>query len=193
MAEDSAIGTPAESPLAPAILRGLGDRSYEKRKNAALEIEALIKTLEDNNETDRICSIIVLLGQDFATSTNAHHRKGGLIGLAATAIGLMSVGVIYLTPVFSKNPLRYFVVFSWGCSTFCAIRLSGLLGVKRTAAVLYLVNLISSSVLRSLMFVLPLLLQSCCRQLQLVPSGVYPICSCGSCLVVVFAAAVYIT
>lgn len=122
MAEDSAIGTPAESPLAPAILRGLGDRSYEKRKNAALEIEALIKTLEDNNETDRICSIIVLLGQDFATSTNAHHRKGGLIGLAATAIGLMSVGLVDATPFFSSIPLPYFVVFS-GCS---ALGLSGL-------------------------------------------------------------------
>ncbi len=93
MAEDSGMGTPAESPLAPAILRGLGDRSYDKRKNAALEIEALIKTLEDNNETDRICSIIVLLGQDFATSTNPNHRKGGLIGLAASSIGLMSVRV----------------------------------------------------------------------------------------------------
>jgi len=88
------MGTPAESALAPAILRGLGDRSYDKRKNAALEIEALIKTLEDNNETDRICSIIVLLGQDFATSTNPNHRKGGLIGLAASSIGLMSVRVV---------------------------------------------------------------------------------------------------
>lgn len=91
MADDPNVGTPAESPLAPAILRGLGDRSYDKRKNAALEIEALIKTLEDNNETDRICAIIVLLGQDFATSTNPNHRKGGLIGLAASSIGLMSV------------------------------------------------------------------------------------------------------
>lgn len=91
---DESLGTPAESPLAPAILRGLGDRSYDKRKNAALEIEALIKTLEDNNETDRICSIIVLLGQDFATSTNPNHRKGGLIGLAASSIGLMSVRAI---------------------------------------------------------------------------------------------------
>lgn len=91
MAEDSSTSTAAESPLAPAILRGLGDRSYDKRKNAALEIEALIKVLEDNNETDRICAVIALLGQDFATSNNANHRKGGLIGLAATAIGLMSV------------------------------------------------------------------------------------------------------
>ena len=122
MAEDSGIGTPAESPLAPAILRGLGDRSYEKRKNAALEIEALIKTLEDNNETDRICSIIVLLGQDFATSTNAHHRKGGLIGLAATAVGLMSVGAIDATPVFSRNSLVYPIwLFFLGLLTLFAL------------------------------------------------------------------------
>ena len=57
---------PAESPLPPAILRSLGDRSYDKRKNAALEIEALVKTLQQKSDTDRICSVIALLGQDFA-------------------------------------------------------------------------------------------------------------------------------
>jgi vacuole morphology and inheritance protein 14 len=88
--------SPAESPLPPAILRSLGDRSYDKRKNAALEIEALIKALEENNDTDRICSVIAMLGQDFATSTNANHRKGGLIGLAATSIGLMQDVHAYL-------------------------------------------------------------------------------------------------
>ncbi|CAM9431837.1 unnamed protein product [Chrysoparadoxa australica] len=80
--------TPAESPLAPTVLRGLGDRSYEKRKNAALEIEALVRELQNVRDTDRVCNIIALLGQDFTTSTNSNHRKGGLIGLAATAIGL---------------------------------------------------------------------------------------------------------
>ena len=82
--------------MPPAILRSLGDRSYDKRKNAALEIEALIKALQENNDTDRICSVIAMLGQDFATSTNANHRKGGLIGLAATSIGLMSDIRLYL-------------------------------------------------------------------------------------------------
>jgi hypothetical protein len=43
----------AESPLAPAILRGLGDRSYDKRKNAALEIEALVRSLSEARDTDR--------------------------------------------------------------------------------------------------------------------------------------------
>ena len=31
--------------LSPAILRGLGDRSYDKRKNAAMEVTTLIKNL----------------------------------------------------------------------------------------------------------------------------------------------------
>lgn len=93
MAEEAIIGAPAESPLAPAIQRGLGDRSYDKRKSSALEIESLIKDLYDDNDQDRICSIMALLGQDFCTSTNANHRKGGLIGLAAMAIGLSTVCV----------------------------------------------------------------------------------------------------
>ena len=62
MAEGTAT-SPAESPLPPAILRSLGDRSYDKRKNAALEIEALIKALQENSDTDRICSVIAMLGQ----------------------------------------------------------------------------------------------------------------------------------
>lgn len=40
-------GTPAESPLPPAILRGLGDRFYDKRKAAALDVTALIKSLQE--------------------------------------------------------------------------------------------------------------------------------------------------
>lgn len=96
MSTEPNVGTPAESPLAPVTLRGLCDRAYDKRKNAALEIEALVKTLEDNNEVDRICAIIALLGQDFTTSTHLNHRKGGLIGLAGVAIGLMTVGLVLL-------------------------------------------------------------------------------------------------
>jgi vacuole morphology and inheritance protein 14 len=68
----------------------LGDRSYDKRKAAALEITSLIKTLQDQNEYDKIINVIQLLSQDFTRSRNVHHRKGGLIGLAATAIGLGS-------------------------------------------------------------------------------------------------------
>jgi vacuole morphology and inheritance protein 14 len=71
------------------VQRSLGDRSNEKRKNAALEIEALIKTLQESNNLSVIRSVIALLSKDFCTSMNSNYRKGGLMGLAATAIGLM--------------------------------------------------------------------------------------------------------
>lgn len=78
-----------ESPLPPMVQRLLGDRSNEKRKNAALEIEALIKSLQEANNTTMIQSVIAVLSKDFCTSMNSNYRKGGLIGLAATSIGLM--------------------------------------------------------------------------------------------------------
>lgn len=143
-------------PLSPALMRNLGDRSYDKRKAAAMELENLIKQLQEsvnafdqqqqsvtlpqqltppqprgtgeesgisdkpasstmsgetthgisstatyrpnaqNEARQRIPAIIELLGNDFACSTNANHRKGGLIGLAATAIGLMQYAHLYL-------------------------------------------------------------------------------------------------
>jgi vacuole morphology and inheritance protein 14 len=76
------------SPLPPIVLRSLGDRSNEKRKNAALEIEALIKLLTESNNFGTINAIITVLSKDFCTSMNSNYRKGGLVGLAATAIGL---------------------------------------------------------------------------------------------------------
>lgn len=78
-----------ESPLPPNVQRSLGDRSNEKRKNAALEIEALIKSLQEANNMSMVRGIIALLSKDFCTSMNSNYRKGGLVGLAATAIGLM--------------------------------------------------------------------------------------------------------
>mmetsp|Transcript_30458 Transcript_30458/g.46463 ORF Transcript_30458/g.46463 Transcript_30458/m.46463 type:complete len:804 (-) Transcript_30458:91-2502(-) len=85
-----------ESPLPPIVQRLLGDRSNEKRKNAALEIEALIKSLQEANNSAMITSVISSLSKDFCTSANSNYRKGGLIGLAATAIGLMQNCVLYL-------------------------------------------------------------------------------------------------
>ncbi|KAE8877368.1 hypothetical protein PF005_g15014 [Phytophthora fragariae] len=131
-------GFAVQLPLSPNLMRNLGDRSYDKRKGAAMELENLIKQLQENaasiefhqqhqlqltqdspgavrlhsdSESDRsvsvvssasnpsrqrIPAIIELLGNDFACSSNANHRKGGLIGLAATAIGLMHDAHLYL-------------------------------------------------------------------------------------------------
>ena len=84
------------TPLPAIVQRNLGDRSNDKRKNAALEIEALIKTLHENNNYTMIQNVITLLSKDFCTSMNANFRKGGLVGLAATAIGLMQNSRTYL-------------------------------------------------------------------------------------------------
>lgn len=91
MSQQTAIDTDSlESPLPPAIIRGLGDRSYDKRKNAALDLTATVRLLQEAGDTDRIVSIITLLAQQFVRSRTANHRKGGLIGIAACAIGFMS-------------------------------------------------------------------------------------------------------
>jgi vacuole morphology and inheritance protein 14 len=96
-----------ESPLPPTILRGLGDRSNEKRKNAALEVEALIKSLQDANNVVVVQNIIELLSRDFCTSMNSNYRKGGLVGLAAAAIGLMQNSRAFL-PVLLPPVLHCF-------------------------------------------------------------------------------------
>ncbi|EWM23248.1 hypothetical protein Naga_101341g2, partial [Nannochloropsis gaditana] len=87
-----------EPPIPPHIIRGLGDRSYEKRKNAALDLEQHVKYLTERNDKTRLQATLHLLGQEFCTSTNSNHRKGGLIALAAAAIGLMGSIEVLLYP-----------------------------------------------------------------------------------------------
>ncbi len=74
--------------LPEAALRLLGDRSYDKRKTGALSVEENVKALLVQRKSDQINAIIKLLGDKYTRSNNQIHRKGGLIGLAATAIGL---------------------------------------------------------------------------------------------------------
>lgn len=76
------------APLSAACVRSLNDKMYEKRKAAALEIEKMVKEFAAHNNTVQIKRLLKVLGQDFATSQNPHTRKGGLIGLAAIAVGL---------------------------------------------------------------------------------------------------------
>ena len=52
------------SPLPPMILKSLGDRSNEKRKNAALEIEGLVKSLQEANSLLMIQNVIEILSKD---------------------------------------------------------------------------------------------------------------------------------
>ncbi len=104
------------------ICRNLSDRSYEKRKQGALAIEQLVRQLnnaalmeeEDKNgkkdkkkknkggfkehekRSAQIGKTINFLVNTFIRSTQANHRKGGLIGLAGVALGLNRDTALYL-------------------------------------------------------------------------------------------------
>eukprot|EP00005_Dracoamoeba_jomungandri_P010628 CAMPEP_0174267894 /NCGR_PEP_ID=MMETSP0439-20130205/35262_1 /TAXON_ID=0 /ORGANISM="Stereomyxa ramosa, Strain Chinc5" /LENGTH=723 /DNA_ID=CAMNT_0015355669 /DNA_START=67 /DNA_END=2238 /DNA_ORIENTATION=+ len=83
-------------PLAPSTIRNLGDKLYEKRKLGALEVEQLIKGYKEQSNVDDINKVIIYLTEHFALSTSGNQRKGGLIALAAAAIGLGSETWRYL-------------------------------------------------------------------------------------------------
>eukprot|EP00798_Chlamydomonas_sp_ICE-L_P022232 gene22232-29299_t len=74
--------------LPQSVLKNIGDKQYEKRKQAALEIEAHVKRLASANDEHRIRLIIDRVIADFAFSPQANHRKGALLCLAATTVGL---------------------------------------------------------------------------------------------------------
>ena len=82
------------SVLAQSIVRNLGDKLYEKRKAAALEVEQIIKDLVEAKDSERIASIITTL-TSLVYSNQGNSKKGGLIALAATAIGLAEVRVLH--------------------------------------------------------------------------------------------------
>ncbi|XP_020613432.1 protein VAC14 homolog [Orbicella faveolata] len=84
------------SPLTQNVVRGLNDKLYEKRKTAALEIERMVKEFVANNDVRQIKRLTSVLAEEFAVSHNNHSRKGGLIGLAATAIALGKDAGLYL-------------------------------------------------------------------------------------------------
>lgn len=84
-------------PLLPqSVLRGIGDKLYDKRKHAALEVEQIMKKLVASGNDARIGSIITKLAEDYALSPQANQRKGGLLCLAAAAVGLGDAGAAHL-------------------------------------------------------------------------------------------------
>ncbi|XP_066591996.1 protein VAC14 homolog [Prorops nasuta] len=76
------------APLSAACVRSLNDKIYDKRKAAAVEVEKMVRDFALHNNTAQIKRLLKILGQDFATSQNPHSRKGGLLALAAIAVGL---------------------------------------------------------------------------------------------------------
>lgn len=51
----------------------------------------MVKEYVATNKTVEVKKLLRVLGQEFALSQNANSRKGGLIGLAASAIALGKV------------------------------------------------------------------------------------------------------
>lgn len=80
--------------LPPSILRSINDKTYERRKHAALEVEQLVArvlgaTDDEQQQTNTISELVHILSQDFATpSAQSNARKGGLLCLAAVAVAL---------------------------------------------------------------------------------------------------------
>ena len=48
----------AQSTLAASTIRNLGQKEYEKRKHAALEVENLVREHRDASEFERIAALI---------------------------------------------------------------------------------------------------------------------------------------
>ncbi|RKP01083.1 hypothetical protein CXG81DRAFT_12435, partial [Caulochytrium protostelioides] len=75
------------APIPTSVLRGLGDKVYDKRKSAALDVERLIREAEAARDVERTAAIIHMIIQ-YASSSQPNFRNGGLIALAAAAIAL---------------------------------------------------------------------------------------------------------
>ncbi|CAL5428208.1 unnamed protein product [Camellia sinensis] len=88
----------ALSVIPPAVLRNLSDGLYERRKNAALEIEGIVKQLAAAGEHDKITAVINLLANEFTYSAQVNRRKGGLIGLATATVALTGEAAQHLEP-----------------------------------------------------------------------------------------------
>ncbi|CAJ2674348.1 unnamed protein product [Trifolium pratense] len=86
----------ALSVMPAAVLRNLADKLYEKRKNAALEVEGIVKQLASAGDHDKVNAVIDLLTTEYTNSPQANHRKGGLISLAAATVGLTNEAAQHL-------------------------------------------------------------------------------------------------
>ncbi|KAG2488883.1 hypothetical protein HYH03_012677 [Edaphochlamys debaryana] len=90
----------SEGELLPAsVLRQIGDKLYDRRKSAALEVEQLIKRLAAQNDQHRIRLIIDKLISEYAFSSQPNHRKGALLCLAASAVGLGDPTEVHLRQI----------------------------------------------------------------------------------------------
>lgn len=97
-------------PLPPTVTKLLVDKLYEKRKTAALDVEKyrkiyfkillklssrIIKDYLSCGNHPEIAKIVKYLSNNYVLSQNQNNKKGGLIGLAACAIALGKVILVF--------------------------------------------------------------------------------------------------
>ena len=70
--------------LPAATLKNLSDRSSEKRKAGAAEVDKAVKRLS----VEEAHKVVAFLAEEFALSVSNNSRKGGLLALAQCAITL---------------------------------------------------------------------------------------------------------
>ena len=78
----------SQQSISAAVLVSLAHKRYERRRLAAMEIEKVVRSLVSQNEFERVRAILLLLSDDYVRSTGEDARKGGVVALAASAIGL---------------------------------------------------------------------------------------------------------
>ena len=74
--------------LSASTIRNLGQKEYEKRKGAALEVENQVREYRNADDSEKIAQLITTIVNDLAESPQPNLRKGALHALAGTAIGL---------------------------------------------------------------------------------------------------------
>lgn len=77
-----------QQSISAAVLVSLAHKRYERRRLGAMEIEKIVRSLAQQSDFDRIRAILLLLSDDYVRSSNEDARKGGVVALAACAIGL---------------------------------------------------------------------------------------------------------
>jgi len=78
----------SQQSISASVLVSLAHKRYERRRLAAMEIEKVVRSLVHQKELDRVRAILLLLSDDYVRSTSEDARKGGVVALAACAIGL---------------------------------------------------------------------------------------------------------
>lgn len=78
----------SQQSISAAVLVSLAHKRYERRRLAAMEIEKVVRSLVQQGELERVRAILLLLSDDYVRSTSEDARKGGVVALAACAIGL---------------------------------------------------------------------------------------------------------